>query len=137
MQMQIFLPDPDIIKTCKLLDSVTLLRNFYTCGYLYHNLRSANISKNPLYELWYGRISDLVRTKDCFGIELIKWRGFPDTINNRFPTMSCWGNYPSAGFLSIPAFYKLHQAALLSMNYIYYSRYRWDVPEIKVDFWWP
>ncbi len=129
-----------------------LLKNYNTACYLVAYL-SNPLNKNlredvhPLVSQWDDFFGYLLQTRESHRIELtfnreidintfryVAFTNSQEAMGWRGPDGSVIGGKP--WWLHASAFHESHRSALLSMDYIYYSRFGWDLP-ITNNFWWP
>lgn len=129
MKLYIILPELQITKSAIVLDSTLLYRNFNTIGYLKHFTFKAK-GKSPL-SAWQNNLAWLSLAQSTFAEELqFKYYWTMRRVSQHFPVPSVLrtpGHYYPPDFVGTKAFHDACKAHLLRSNYIYYSRYKWDV----------
>lgn len=141
MRLHIWLPVPSITGSIEILDSITLKRTFYTLGFLLHHLdnptaRYSYVDDLPLFFQWfrYSRFMLEYRSAIWNAWELKTDRS-PGELKADYGSISMktlrvlrvdpwWVGYAD--------YHDSQKATLLAMNYIYYSRFGWDIAPNKV-----
>ncbi len=133
MKPQIFMPECPIEKSVSSLDSVILLRNFNTMGWLtrqYEPNANFQFGMSAVGIQWNGHYRYLQRYRSLTFKELAYKRVLSkDLILRYFATPDyTFVDNPLPSWVGRIAFHEHHQSMLLAINYVYYSRFGWNVP---------
>ncbi len=141
MRAQIFIPINDLQTCVKILDTVILLRNYNTIRWLMRHTtpNTVNLINMPLGVQWGKHRSYLEYYKQLTFLELTNHRNIPAyKLYVHFPPQAVAPNkFTKPSWMHDPILIKSHQSALLAINYIYYSRFGWDVPIGTEYMWYP
>jgi hypothetical protein len=142
---QILIIDSDPAQSIRRLDSgtletqiqlaVALMKDFHVKG-----VNRVIAKETYLYKMWSPHLREL---KDCIfwlWSEFLRRRGYKHITHDNYDRSHRWlksGRYSGpCPWFKHEQLIASHRAYLLRENYIYYSRYGWDV-DTNTPEWWP